>query len=415
MLITVDTSHVVRLKGDVRIGALAAAVMAVIVLLPMPYVAVPMFYATYRMNRGALWAGTVNLVLTGVVSLLFGYVWVSERENIVTGGSGETTLYLTLIVGLALVPAVLVGRALKSMLDLQRHFESRGLWPKGRSNRSRWRWRAAGWITAGLLVAVVLTVLVIFSYAKGFELLDGPAEGVLALSLLPALYWIVKKYRNIQLWTRRRMADSVAEVRKGDRRPPVLLLRSFRDDEVNLTPLPRFDLWTVLDAHETKAGYDFTLEEAVAEGLWEHGPVVALNEPGRTLPPLGAARESIPGERWQEVIDRYICEATRIVAVAASSPGLLWEIERILQKDAASKLLLVFPPIQDIELAARWKKIYPLFNRFASAEELRDAPISKTLVARFGSDPSVVKLYTGTERTQNSFDTAIRMALADAR
>ncbi len=415
MLRAIDIDDVAHLRSSVRTGALAAAVVATIVLLPAPYVAVPMFYATYRMNRGAVWAGVMNLGLTALVSMFFLWVMVSERATIVSGGSGETALFLTLFVVLALAPVLLVARALRRLVDLRRRFPAGEVWPdRPGAARTPWRGRTVSWMLIGIVTALAFAVFVVLAYWAGFELLSGWKEGLLALTLIPVLYGVVKQFRRIQLWTRRHMAASVAEVRAADTRAPVLFLRSFKDDELKLPPVARFNVWTVFEAHKTDKGHDFTLEEAIAEVLQEYGPVIALSQPGQPLPPLGAARENISGDHWQEVIDRYLVEARWIVAIIATSAGLRWEFERIIEGGAVGKLLLVFPPVDEGQITARWRVVHSLFAGLASGAELEDPAIARTLVMWATDDPPCIRLYTGAERTQNSLDVAMRMALAES-
>jgi hypothetical protein len=415
MLTVSDITATARLKKDVRTGALAAAVVATIVALPLPFIAVPMFYATYRMNRGTVWAGVVSLVLTGMVALFFGAVFISQREAIVTGGTGETALFLAFASATLLTPIMLVAFGLAALKKLQRQFLAGEVWPKQRHTIvTPWRSRAFTWMTIGILAALGFVASVILAYWIGFELLSGWKEGLLALSLLPALYWTMKRLRRIERWTRRHMAASVAELRRADTRPAVLLLRSFKDDELTVQPMPRFNLWTVFDADETKAGRDFTLEEAIATVLGEYGPVIAIGEPGRALHPLGAARENVADEDWQDAVDRHIVDAAWIVAIAATSEGLLWELQRILERGAARKLLLVFPPVSKANLALRWERLQPLVGHLASEKELKKAPTAGLLVMRLNDRPPSIKLYSCDEKTQNALDTAMRVALADS-
>jgi len=414
MLKAIDVDDIAHLKRSVRRGALTAAVVATIVLLPAPYIALPMFYATYRMNRGTVWAGVTNLGLTALVCLLFGLVWISKREEIVSGDGGEMTLFLVFSLLLALAPIVLVAHSLRRLMALRQRFPANEMWPSGQdAARTLWRGRAIGWIVVGFVAALAFTILVIRAYWAGFAMLSGWKEGLLALTLIPACYGMMKQYRGIQRWTKRHMAASVAEVRKADTRPPVLFLRSFQDDELMLAPVARFNLWTVFEAHKTDKGHDFTLEEAIAEVLQEYGPVIALSQPGQPLPPLGAARENIVGDHWQEIIDRYIAEARWIVAIIATSPGLLWEFERIIECGAAQKLLLVFPPVNDAEIMQRWRVVGSSFTPVASAKELTIAPIARTLVMRATDNPPSIRLFTSAEKTQNSLEVAMRMALVD--
>jgi hypothetical protein len=102
------------------------------------------------------------------------------------------------------------------------------------------------------------------------------------------------------------------------------------------------------------------------------------------------------------------------VAIAATSEGLLWELQRILERGAARKLLLVFPPVSKAKLALRWERLQLLVGHLASEAELKKAPTAGLLVMRLNDRPPSIKLYSCDEKTQNALDTAMRVALADS-
>ena len=94
-----------------------------------------------------------------------------------------------------------------------------------------------------------------------------------------------------RLWNRgrRQSALRLREIRRLDARPPVILLRSFDDDDLPLEKRYHF-FWFLFTARET-----LTLESFVVDHIWRLGPVIAIGKPGEQLSPLGAAREYIPG------------------------------------------------------------------------------------------------------------------------
>jgi hypothetical protein len=162
--------------------------------------------------------------------------------------------------------------------------------------------------------------------------------------------WIFRGYGILILpaiiYIARRLSSQTAEqVRSGDRRPPVLYLRSFRDDD-GFRP----DAFS-LSLH----GPATSFEEALAKLFSELGPVIAIGQPGEeNLPTIGAARLYVSHERWQSEVEKLVGEARAVVYLLCSTPGARWEFRRILDLGASRKLILVFPPVSLAELQTRW-------------------------------------------------------------
>ena len=116
---------------------------------------------------------------------------------------------------------------------------------------------------------------------------------------------------------RQTLALRVAEVRARDRRPPVLLVRSFMDDMLEL------------EARSEYFGRLFrkrlTLEEFIAGRVMRLGPVVAIGKPNEGLSPLGAAREYVFGPGWQERVSSLLDECSWVIGILGGTEGLRWE------------------------------------------------------------------------------------------
>lgn len=139
-----------------------------------------------------------------------------------------------------------------------------------------------------------------------------------------------------------------------DSRPAVLYLRSFGDDGLKL--------WTAtlgrLSYIErfTPRRFD-PFEEVLARHLSFAGPVIALNAPGTSLAPLGAARETIDSADWRSTIATWMDKAALIVLVAPpeqATQGLLWELETVSVHRQWAKTLIVVPPVRPENLERRW-------------------------------------------------------------
>jgi hypothetical protein len=106
-----------------------------------------------------------------------------------------------------------------------------------------------------------------------------------------------------------------------DRRPPILFLRAFKDDQAIL---PRGGLFArLLRAELGQRRLDHMLVEEFAR----FGPVVALGRPGQRIRPFGAARVYVAHDDWQARVTDLAEKAAHIVLVADEGPGVEWEIE----------------------------------------------------------------------------------------
>ena len=132
----------------------------------------------------------------------------------------------------------------------------------------------------------------------------------------------------------------------------MLYLRSFGDDKVPLATIasarrPFFELFSF-------RGRD-PFEEAVAWEFATYGPVVAVGRPGQSLASLGAAREHLSDDTWQEQV------AMRMHGTRASrrrhreTPGLRWEVSQVVAGGHLDKAVFVFPPLEGGALARRWE------------------------------------------------------------
>jgi hypothetical protein len=121
------------------------------------------------------------------------------------------------------------------------------------------------------------------------------------------------------------LALRAQEVRLQDQRAPVLVLRSFADDELELQRT-----LVISDPHFVRK---LSLEEQIVAQLWEVGPVVAIGQPGLNTDPIGAAREHIVGPLWQPRVQTLIEESALVVVVLGrKTEGLLWEYEQLARR-----------------------------------------------------------------------------------
>jgi len=148
---------------------------------------------------------------------------------------------------------------------------------------------------------------------------------------------------------RRRLALRLDEVRAFDPRAPLLLLRSFADD--NLPLERRFSILGNLLQRP------FTLEELIVDRLWQVGPVMAIGSPGETLRPAGAAREYVPDGVWHERLLSGLDESAWVVGILGASEGVVWEFGQVEARGAFDRFVLVVPPHATPIVRRRWEAL----------------------------------------------------------
>ena len=131
---------------------------------------------------------------------------------------------------------------------------------------------------------------------------------------------------------------------------PVVLLRSFADDTSDASTEKHKLSW-ITKMWLPLPSRDF--EETVCESLKSVGTFVAVDEPDRPLPRLGALRLRL-GPTWREELTELLLRARLIVVVVGTSRGVRWELEHVAQRHLA-KTVFVFPPVSPHQHAGRWR------------------------------------------------------------
>jgi F0F1-type ATP synthase assembly protein I len=152
-------------------------------------------------------------------------------------------------------------------------------------------------------------------------------------------------------FARMRARAHAEELRQQDRRPAILYLRSFEDDQLSVATVlsarrPFFELFRV-------RGTD-PFEETITWELAPYGPVIAVGRPGRSLASLGAAREYLPQDRWQEDVAELMHDSRAIVMTIGATEGLRWEVQRVAAQQYVGKTIFVVPPLDEATLRQRW-------------------------------------------------------------
>lgn len=145
-------------------------------------------------------------------------------------------------------------------------------------------------------------------------------------------------------------ALSAEEVLGRDSRPPVIYLRSFKDDRSDTvkTSKDNFPLWRILHPVKLWASalnmFDTrTEEEILSEALQQVGPVVGIGRPGEKLPQLGAARVYVSDDNWKQTVHGFLDHAGLAVLRLGKTPGFFWEVEQSATRMDPTRLILLVP------------------------------------------------------------------------
>jgi hypothetical protein len=198
------------------------------------------------------------------------------------------------------------------------------------------------------LVAITLgAVSLLIALVGGFAILLGNPTARMQLPVLPPvpvpIAWVlivltfgigsvagaISLFRRAQAM----LQPSADELLARDRRRPVVLLRSFGDEDLALVA-------GQTHGHNVRLA---RLEEAVADRFRPFGPLVAIGNPREALPTLGAARSYHSEMEWRWAVIGLMREALLVVAVAGLTAGLRWELEAIARDGHLSKLLILMP------------------------------------------------------------------------
>lgn len=216
--------------------------------------------------------------------------------------------------------------------------------------------------------------------------------------------WLFAPARNFMGVVRKASVRSAEDEISGRSHHPILFLRSFRDDRLDLTASQKlFDFFLGGTSENPR------LEEVATEVLAPVGPVVTfsnLTEMQREI--LGAARLAVHDTDWRQRVSSLIDVSQLIVVVAGNTPSLAWELDEIARLDALSRTLVIVPP----------SVVSPIKLRFG-AEQLaieataQTASSSSACGVRVLFRPSDTDRWTGltaVECSQSSYAEAIRVA-----
>jgi hypothetical protein len=247
----------------------------------------------------------------------------------------------------------------------------------------------------------------------GPDFIPLPAE----LSGLSSVLTIVALGFGLMLMARVAFQPSAADLLKLDDRKPILLLRSFIDDE----RLNYLKAWISL--------FDASLEDRLARHFARLGPFVAISAPSEdefALAPtvLGATRLRLSDAEWQDQVLRWIIDSNVILLMIGRTKWVRWELEQIIRNNALDRLVICFPPIKKLwwwedllfrrefkenteSRLARLKLTFSSTPWSSAIDQLDDAQTLRSLVLR---DSGRVMAIRARSRNRNAYHLAIVIA-----
>jgi hypothetical protein len=130
-----------------------------------------------------------------------------------------------------------------------------------------------------------------------------------------------------------------------DSRPPIVYLRSFKDEELESLPLHRFRNVSLSDKKlaETVANNGVQEQDALGYVFRKIGPYIALGRPGEELPELGSSKIYASDKAWQDTVRDFVNRSRLVVFRAGITESLKWELAEIVRSIRPRKLLMILP------------------------------------------------------------------------
>jgi hypothetical protein len=152
------------------------------------------------------------------------------------------------------------------------------------------------------------------------------------------------------IFARRDFQPDAEKLLAVDTREPILFLRSFQDDE------------KISYQMGSAAFVDWSLETRLAAHFSKIGPFVAIGNPKDKTPEIGAARALLSDDQWQARVIDWMDRSRVIVLMSGVTHWVGWELECVLSRRHAGKLIILFPQSRKLfkfktESAARLKTI----------------------------------------------------------
>jgi len=196
-------------------------------------------------------------------------------------------------------------------------------------------------------------------------------------------------------------------IQSDQRGNPINLLRSFQDDDIYVRSSAVTDNFADPIFVEGYANF----EEVISASLFKNGPVQAIGIPGTVFQPLGAVRDYVSDDEWEQLVRTRDLDASFIVAVAGRSPSLMTEYSIIRDNGYLSKTLFIFPPLPKTEIDLRAHVLLSALG--IDPNSLVPLEGTLPLVVHVVS-PYVLCVHCCAARTEQAYSLALDAAVAEA-
>ena len=200
----------------------------------------------------------------------------------------------------------------------------------------------------GVLIAKVMG-------KPGIELVSALlVNAALAIGSLFAGAWFFGRGKRMRL-------PSLQESLDKDKRPPILFLRSFMDEDIALAKeeesrtinpalwqyFPILLMLLLSRFIRFLMGRETTrVEEHLAWFFGMRGPVVAIGKPGDRIVTPGAARAYLEKEDWRVFVDELLVRSQTVILQIQLSEGTWWEFSECIGRVQPARLLLVLAALR---------------------------------------------------------------------
>jgi hypothetical protein len=221
-----------------------------------------------------------------------------------------------------------------------------------------------------------------------------------ALAIMARMPWVVGLglggATGVWLQARRHRMPSASEILETDTRAPVLLLRSFADDDMVLSSWS----WT-----------QKTLTHLASEYFNALGPVIQVPARGKTLPEVGPYPvDPLSDDNWPVEVRKMVRSASIVVSIVGRSPGIITELIMLSKEGALGKTRLLFPPVRGDELVTRWESFNRLVEQVPELAPLKSLDYRQLRAAYFDRQGNLVALCTP-RATPYAYQLAIQNAV----
>jgi hypothetical protein len=210
----------------------------------------------------------------------------------------------------------------------------------------------------------------------------------------------VVTYPVVLLKSRKLLQPSAAALLAQDKRKKILLLRSFKDDEIQSRQRIRSPVGDLASRRR--------FEQGIAGPLGAFGPVIAIGKPGEELPQIGAARTYLSDAEWQPAVLRWMDEALLLVMIAGDTEWIRWELDQILEKGRGRHLFIILPPAKD---HSRWPNVLTVLGKSPWSAAIDSLDTTRLLLVQLRPDGTVIAIRGASSSFVEDYHLALAIAI----